>query len=217
MLEGVLIALAAILILREAYFGFLDPPELTAPWRGLAVNALAGALNGAWALVLMRWGRRHRSPAMTADGKHLLADLISSAGVFAGLSLAVLTGWWWLDPLFAVLVGVHVLRSGATLMRESVGGLMDEAAPPDELTRIRAAIARGAQGAIEAHDIRTRHAGRRTFVDFHLVVPSDMTVAASHEICDRVERAIRGEIGEALISIHVEPRHKAKRDNVLPV
>lgn len=216
-LEGVLIALAAFLILREAVTAFLVPRPLEAPWLGLAINGAAGVLNGAWALVLIRHGRRHRSPAAVADGRHLAADVVSTVGVIAGLSLAVVTGWLWLDPAFALLVGVHVLWAGARLLRESVGGLMDEAAPPEELERIRAAIARGGEGAIEAHDIRTRHAGRRTFVDMHLVVPSDMTVAASHEICDRIERAIREEIGEALISIHVEPQHKAKPDDAVPL
>lgn len=214
-LEGVLIALAAILILHEAGRAFMEPRALDAPWSGLAVNGAAGVLNAAWAFVLVREGRRLRSPATVADGRHLAADVVSSVGVLGGLALAVVTGWWWLDPLFALLVGLHVLRAGWLLLRESVGGLMDEAAPPEEQDRIRAAISRSAEGAIEAHDIRTRHAGRRTFVDFHLVVPSDLTVAASHVICDRIERAIREEIGEALISIHVEPQHKAKHDNVV--
>jgi cation diffusion facilitator family transporter len=212
-LEGVLIAVAALLILREAVSALVDPRVIAAPWLGLAINGAAGVLNAVWALVLMRYGRRHRSPAVAADGRHLAADTVSSVGVIAGLSLAVVTGWSVLDPICALLVGLHVLWSGYVLMRESVGGLMDEAAPENEQERICAAIGEHAQGAIEAHDLRTRHAGRRTFVDFHLVVPSDMTVAAAHEICDRIERGIRAEIGEALINIHVEPQHKAKHGN----
>jgi cation diffusion facilitator family transporter len=215
-LEGVLIAVAALLILREAVSALVEPRVIAAPWLGLAINGAAGLLNAVWALVLVRQGRRLRSPAITADGRHLAADTVSSVGVIAGLSLAVVTGWSVLDPVCALLVGLHVMWSGYALLRESVGGLMDEAAPEDEQERIRAAIGDHAKGAVEAHDIRTRHAGRRTFVDFHLVVPSDMTVAAAHEICDRVERAIRAEIGEALISIHVEPLHKAKPDDAVP-
>jgi len=215
-LEGVLIALAAILILREAMAAFLVPRAIEAPWLGLAVNGAAGVINAAWAFVLVRQGRRLRSPATVADGRHLAADTVSTVGVLGGVALAAVSGWWWLDPLFALLVGLHVLRAGWQLLRESVGGLMDEAAPAEEQDRIRAAIASSAEGAIEAHDIRTRHAGRRTFVDFHLVVPSGMTVAESHEICDRIEHAIREETGEALISIHVEPQHKAKHDNAVP-
>lgn len=216
-LEGALIVVAAILILKEAATGFFAPRPIEAPWLGLAINGAAGVLNGLWALVLIRRGRRNLSPALVADGRHLMTDVVSSAGVIVGLALAVATGWTVLDPLLAAVVALNVLWSGWQLLKESVGGLMDIAPPDDELARIREAISASAGGAIEAHDLRTRNAGRRTFVDFHLVVPSDMTVAAAHEICDRIERAVRAEVGEALISIHVEPQEKAKHDDVIRV
>ncbi len=214
-LEGALIVIAAFLILREAIGGLMNPQLMDAPWLGLAVNALAGAVNAGWALVLIRYGRRHRSPALTADGKHLAADTVTTIGVLFGLTLSVLTGWAILDPLLAAAVACNVIWSGWGLIRESVGGLMDAAPPQDELERIRAAIAGSAHGAIEAHDLRARHAGRRTFVDFHLVVPEDMNVADAHVICDRIERAVRKTVGEALISIHVEPEHKSKHHGEL--
>ena len=100
-------------------------------------------------------------------------------------------------------------------MKESVGGLLDEAVPDGELARIRAVIAANADGAIEAHDLRTRHAGRMTFVDFHLVVKGSMTVTEAHDICDRLERAIKAEMQDALISIHVEPDDKAKHSGIV--
>lgn len=216
-LEGVLIVVAALLILREALGAFLAPQTIVAPWLGLAINGAASVLNAAWALVLIRHGRRHRSPALLADGRHLMTDVVSSGGVIVGLSLAVLTGWTILDPLLAAAVAMTVLWSGWGLLKDSVGGLMDTAPPDEELARIRTAISANAGGAIEAHDLRTRNAGRRTFVDFHLVVPSGMSVKDAHEICDRIERAVRAEVGEALISIHVEPQEKAKHDDVIPV
>ena len=92
---------------------------------------------------------------------------------------------------------------------------MDEAASPEVLARIRALISAEAEGALEAHDLRTRHAGRVTFVDFHLVVPGDMRVAEAHEICDRVEAALKREVEDAVIVIHVEPEHKAKHQGVV--
>ncbi|RAI00701.1 cation-efflux pump [Acuticoccus sediminis] len=216
-LEGALIVLAALLILREAAVGFLEPRPLTAPWLGIAINLCAGVLNAVWALVLIRYGERHRSPALKADGRHLMADVVTSAGVALGLVLAVVTGWSILDPLLAAMVAVNVLKSGWTLVTESVGGLMDAAPPEADLSRIRRAIAEHCDDAIEAHDLRTRHAGRRTFVEFHLVVPADMTVARAHVICDRIEAAIRREMGESVISIHVEPPHKAKHENLVKV
>jgi cation diffusion facilitator family transporter len=213
--EGVLIVVAALLILREAYFGFQSPKPLDAPWQGLAVNGVASLMNAAWSWVLVRQGRRHKSPALVADGRHLLTDVISSIGVIGGVALAALTGWVVLDPALAVAVALGILWSGWGLMKESLGGLMDEAVPPETLARIREIISANADGAIEAHDLRTRHAGRMMFIDFHLVVPSSMSVAAAHEICDLLEHAIKAEYPDALISIHVEPDDQAKHSGIV--
>jgi len=100
-------------------------------------------------------------------------------------------------------------------MKESVGGLLDESLPAEQLSRIRSIISENAEGAIEAHDVRTRHAGRTTFVDFHLVVPGDLSVTRAHDICDRIEQAIKEEVAGASISIHVEPDNKAKHSGIV--
>ena len=100
-------------------------------------------------------------------------------------------------------------------MKESIGGLMDEALPEAILSRVREVIAINAEGAIEAHDLRTRHAGRLVFVDFHLVVAGNMSVTQAHDICDRLERALKAEIGEAQVTIHVEPDNKAKHAGIV--
>lgn len=214
-LEGALIVVAALLILNETWQAWLAPraPEQAAV--GLAVAAVATGTNAAWAVVLFRRGREARSPALLADARHLLADVITSAGVLAGVALVTLTGLLWLDPLLAALTAANILVSGWRLMRESVGGLMDEAVPAERLARIRELVARNAEGAIEAHDLRTRHSGRFTFVEFHLVVPGDMTVTDAHGICDRIEAALKAELGTAVITIHVEPEGKAKHRGVL--
>lgn len=214
-LEGVLVLVAALSILREAYQGFLNPTPVNAPFLGLAINGVATVMNAAWSSVLLRFGRRWRSPALVADGKHLLTDVATSVGVLVGFALVPLTGWTWLDPALAAVVAVNILWTGWGLVRESVGGLMDEAPDPEALGRVRALISRSAEGAIEAHDLRVRHAGRVTFVEFHLVVPRDMPVGEAHDVCDRVEHALRDGIGESLITIHVEPPHKAKQSGVL--
>jgi cation diffusion facilitator family transporter len=214
-LEGVLIVLAALSILREAWLGYVSPRPLEAPLPGLAVNAAASAINGVWSWFLISRGRRWRSPALLADGQHLLADVMTSAGVLVGVGLVALTGWLVLDPLLAALVAVNILWSGWRMMRQSVGGLMDEAATPDVQARIRTLIAEYADGALEAHDLRTRHAGRKTFIDFHLVVPADMRVAEAHDICDRVEAALKQDVEGAVVIIHVEPEEKAKHRGVL--
>jgi cation diffusion facilitator family transporter len=214
-LEGTLIIVAALLILNEAWVAWQNPRAPDQAPVGLAMSAVATGINAAWARILFRRGRAGQSPALLADARHLLADVVTSAGVVLGVALVALTGILRLDPLLAALTAVNILFSGWRLMRESVGGLMDEAVPPERLGRIRALVAGHAEGAIEAHDIRTRASGRYTFVEFHLVVPGDMTVTDAHAICDNIETALKDELGTATITIHVEPEGKAKHQGVL--
>jgi cation diffusion facilitator family transporter len=213
--EGALIIVAAVLIFHEAYGAFLAPRTIEEPEAGLLFNGGASVLNGLWCAVLIAVGRKRRSPALVADGKHLLTDVLSSLGVLAGLILAIVTGIAVLDPILAGFVALNILWSGWKLVRESIGGLMDEAVPAEMLDKIRGIISANAVGAIEAHDVRTRHAGRRTFIDFHLVVPGTMTVSDAHEICDRIEKALLAEVVDTLITIHVEPEDKAKLQGVV--
>jgi cation diffusion facilitator family transporter len=167
--------------------------------------------------VLFRVGRRRRSPALLADAQHLFTDVITSLGVLVGVALVAFTEWLVLDSIIAGLVALHILWWGWVLMRQSIGGLMDEAVSKDLLEKIRQAISKEAEGALEAHDLRTRHAGRTTFIEFHLVVPGTMSVAESHDICDRVEAALRADVQDAVITIHVEPEHKAMHPGGVPV
>ena len=214
-LEGVMIIVAALLILREAYLNLLHPVALDLPVEGLIVNGGATVINALWAWVLVTRGRRLRSPALVADGRHLFTDVVTSAGVALGLLVAIVTGWWILDPLMAAVVAVNILWSGSQVVRESLSGLMDEAVPQKTLDSIRGIISAEAGGAVEAHDLRTRHAGKATFIDFHLVVPGDMTVFDAHEICDRVEAVLKKEIQGSKITIHVEPEHKQKHSGII--
>jgi cation diffusion facilitator family transporter len=209
-LEGVLIVVAALVIFHEAYAAYLAPPSLQQPLRGIAINAIATLLNGVWSYCLITWGRRHRSPALIADGWHLITDVATSVGVLAGLVLVAATGWQILDPALAALVALNILWAGWRLVRDSVSGLMDEAVTAEVLRLIRQVISSNAAGAIEAHDVKTRQAGRVTFIEFHLVVPGSMSVASSHAMCDRIEAALREAVVGAEILIHVEPEAEAK-------
>ena len=214
-LEGVMIIIAALFILREAYAGLLAPRALDAPIEGLLVNAAATAINAVWGVILIRRGRALRSPALVADGKHLWTDVVTSVGVALGILLAIATEWWLFDPLMAALVAVNILWSGSRVVKESLSGLMDEAVSDATLEKIRTTISDHATGAVEAHDLKTRHAGRVTFVEFHLVVPSDMTVYDAHEICDRIEAAIGASVPDSRVTIHVEPEHKQKHVGIV--
>jgi cation diffusion facilitator family transporter len=214
-IEGVLIVVAALVIMEHAWVVWRDPQRIEASLPGMAMNAVSSVLNAVWALVLLRGGRRLRSPALAADGRHLMADVVTSVGVLAGVGLAVLTGLLWLDPLLAALTALYILGSCALMVRDSVGGLMDMAPAAVIVERIRTVVAEHAEGAIEAHDLRTRTAGRLTFLEFHLVVPGAMSVSDAHAICDRIETALKAEMNELVITIHVEPEGKAKHRGVL--
>ena len=216
-IEGVLIVVAAGVILQHAYAAWRAPAPIEAPLLGIGINAVATALNFGWATRLLRHGRGLRSPALTADARHLMADVVTSVGVTLGVALVVATGQHWLDPLLAAATAVYVLVSGMAVIGGSVGGLMDAAPPEATILRIREVVSEHAEGAIEAHDLRTRHAGQQTFLEFHLVVPGDMTVAAAHEICDRIEQALEAEMAGMQVSIHLEPPHKAKHHGVVVV
>ncbi len=214
-LEGVLIVVAALLIVNEAVGGLMAPKRIEAPVLGLAVNGSAAIINGVWAAVLLRIGRRHRSPALEADGHHIFSDVVTSVSVIAGLGLALAFDQPRLDPLLALIVAFNVLWQGWKVIASSVDGLMDRAIDPVDEQRIQDIIKAEADGAIEAHDIRTRMAGRVSFVEFHLVVDGEMTVEHSHELCDRLESALKQAVEGVQVIIHVEPGHKAKDEGVL--
>lgn len=208
-LEGVLIVIAAFSILMEAWQALLSPRMLQAPAAGLAVNGLATVLNGAWAAALMHYGRRFRSVALIADGRHLFADVFTSVGVIIGLGAALLTGWQVLDPIVAALVALNIIRIGSQVIRDSVGGLMDASPAPEVVARIEQVIADASAGACGMQDLRTRHAGHTTFIEFRLRVRGQMSVSESHGICDRIEDALEAAVDGAVVTIHVEPDEPA--------
>ncbi|MBS0251691.1 MAG: cation transporter [Proteobacteria bacterium] len=210
MFEGAMIAVAAVLIMIKAYNGLVQGVTLSHSMLGLSINTVATVINALWAWVLIKWGTEWRSPALVADGHHLFTDVITSVGVLLALLLTLATGWYILDPLIAAVVAVNILMMGYRIATESMSRLMDEAASPEIEARIRGAIEANGIGALQAHDIRTRQAGRALFIEFHLVVPGSMTVDEAHAICDRLENSIEKNIEGSEVVIHVEPEHKAK-------
>jgi cation diffusion facilitator family transporter len=213
--EGGLIVIAAGSILQHAWITWFNPHALDQPLVGLGLNAVATVINFGWAQLLLRVSQRIRSAALAADARHLLADVATGVGVAAGVLLVITTGRLWLDPAVAALTALYVLWSGLRLIRHSAGALMDEALDDSTLVQIQAVIRANGSGALEAHDLRTRHAGATTFLEFHLVVPGQMAVAEAHEICDRIEAAFRRDMDHLIVSIHVEPEHKAKGQGVV--
>jgi cation diffusion facilitator family transporter len=214
MAEGALVLLTSLLIGREAWEGWQNPHAPETPFLGIGLNAGAGVINLVWGLALIRNGRLWRSPALIAGGQHIMTDVWTTGAVLIGFALVPLTGYLRLDPLIAGLVALNILWTGYGMLRESMGALMDEVADPEAVAELRKIISASADGAIEAHDLRTRTAGATTFIEFDLVVPGTMTVQDAHAICDRVEDALRAHLGNAVINIHVEPEREAKQTGV---
>nr|WP_295469934.1 cation diffusion facilitator family transporter [Mesorhizobium sp.] len=209
-LEGVLIVVASILIFAEVVRAWQTPVSLDDPGLGLGINAAGAAINAIWAWLLIRTGTAERSPALVADGRHIMTDVVTSVGVLAGLLGAIATGWVVLDPLLALIVAMNILFQGWKVITSSLSGLMDEAVSLEQNIHIREIISANSKGALEVHDLKTRIAGRATFIEFHLIVDADMKVGDSHAICDRIEEALRQEIPSVRVTIHVEPDDEAK-------
>jgi cation diffusion facilitator family transporter len=214
-LEGALVIVAAVFIIQEAFEAIRAPRALTTPMEGLLLSGVATAINAAWAFVLIQRGGAWRSPALVADGWHLVTDVVTSLGVIAGVALAAVTGWTLLDPFVAVAVALNILVTGWRLATESLSGLMDRSVDTATLDRLRKTISKHADGAIEVHDLRTRVAASKTFIEFHLVVPAGMTVAAAHVICDRLEAALEEVATGAEVLIHIEPEGEARHQGVV--
>lgn len=207
---GILIIIAALVILYEAYSAFIEPKHISASWIGLLVSGMATVLNALWSKFLVQQGRLHHSAALTADGKHLMADVITSIGVLVGVVLVFMTGIEILDPVLASLVAINILWSGWKVVTDNASVLIDEEIPSGDLTRIKQIISENIQGALEVHALRSRYAGKAAFVEFHLVVAGSMSVGEAHDICDRIEEALKNEFPCIFVNIHVEPERKAK-------
>ncbi len=209
-LEGVLIIIAAIVILREAWIALSTVKLLQKPGIWLVIHLIATVINCMWGMVLIGQGKLHRSPALKADGVHFITDVFTSLAILIGLIAGFVGGWGALDPILAIIVAVNILLQGWKVIRNAVQGLMDVGVELNESMRIRELISANASGALEVHDLRTRVAGRVTFIEFHLVVPAIMPVGEAHKICDKIEAVLQKEFDNVRISIHVEPEDEAK-------
>jgi cation diffusion facilitator family transporter len=205
-IEGALIVLAAAGIVWTAIARLIAPRELDMPLAGLTLTVAASAINFGVAMVLLRVGREHHSITLEADGRHLLTDVWTSAGVIVGVALVFATGWLRLDPIVAVAVAVHILWTGFGLVRRSVRGLMDPAISPDDQREVEKLIAEYSRRyGVSFHAVRTRQAGARRFVSFHLLVPDAWSVAQAHQLSEEIEARMRAMVPNAAIFTHIEP------------
>jgi len=203
-LEGTLILVAAASIGVAAVERLIHPKQLEQIGAGLAVSVGASIINLGVALVLLRTGSRERSIALTANARHLLTDVWTSAGVVVGVAAVALTGWQPLDPIIALVVAANIVWSGYRLVRTSVDGLMDKALPPTEHAALRRVLDAHVETGIQYHALRTRESGARRFVSLHVLVPGDWTVQRGHTLLERIESDIRGVVPNVTVLTHLE-------------
>jgi cation diffusion facilitator family transporter len=203
--EGIMIFVAAAVILFSAVQRFLDPQPLENVGVGLAVSVAASAVNGGVALVLLRAGARYRSITLVADGKHLMTDVWTSVGVVVGVLLVWLTGWERLDPVVAFAVGLNILVTGSRLVRGASAGLMDVSLPKEDNELIRTVLGRFTSAEVSWHRLLTREAGNRRFMQFDLLVPGEWTVQRGHDLVEDITDALVAEFPDIDVLCHIEP------------
>lgn len=207
LVEGAMIFVASALIIYSAAMRLVSPQPLEQPGIGLALSTAASVLNLVVGVALVRSGKQYRSATLVADGKHLLTDVWTSIGVLVGIGLVWLTGWLWLDPIIALLVGINILWTGYTLLKTSLSGLLSEAIPEHEREVVEERLARfSTDKAVTFTSLRTIAAGRQRFVYLTMEVPNEWTVGFSHTITEEVEAAVEEVLAGAEVFVHVEPK-----------
>jgi cation diffusion facilitator family transporter len=204
--EGALILVAALVIAFEAIPRLLHPEPIEQAFVGLSFSVIGALINGVLAWFLLREGKKQRSITLEADAHHLFTDVVMTAGVLVGVLLVVLTKWYILDPLVALLVAINILWTGGKLLRQTGLGLLDTALPQEERTVVNGILDAYRQQGIAFHALRSRMAGRRRFVSFHVIVPGQWTVLQGHHICEEIELAIQKALPESTIFTHLEPK-----------
>lgn len=204
-MEGVLVIVAALGIGAMAVGRLVEPFHPEKLDIGVMVAIVAGLVNLAVARLLIRVGRARESIVLEADGQHLMTDVWTTAAVVVGISLVWATGISIFDPLCALGVAALILWTGFALVWRSFNGLMDHALPVEQQKIVRAAIDRMLEPGITYHALRTRQAGARRFIDFHLLVPGATSVKAAHDVVNRIEASITEALANSEITIHIEP------------
>lgn len=204
--EGALIICAAIGIFYTGFEHIRRPHELPHLQEGLLILCAATAVNLLLGIMLIRIGRRTSSITLIADGKHVLADVLTSGGVLIGLALVHWTGWLRLDGLVACLVGINILITGGKLVKQSFARLMD-ASDPNLLDRIAKLLQIHRRPEwVDIHQLRAWQAGSLTHIDLHLVLPSDLSMERAHQEAKTLELLLINQFhGNASVLVHMDP------------
>jgi cation diffusion facilitator family transporter len=203
--EGILIGFAAFGIVATSIPRLFYQQPLEQVGLGLVISVLAAGVNLITARALLRASKAYQSITLEADARHLMTDVWTSGAVLIGVAAVSVTGWLWLDPLIALIVGANILRTGFMLIWHSVQGLLDPALPPIEQGLIEAVVASHYDEGVRSHALLTRRSGSRRFISMHLLVPKDWTVSRGHALSEQIEGEIRAVLPNANVLTHIEP------------
>jgi len=205
-IEGLMIFVAAGVILVTAIQRLIHPQALESLGFGLAISLVATAINGAVGMLLIRVGRQHRSATLTADGKHLMTDVWTSVGVVVGVLLVAITGWLPLDAIVAIAVALNILVTGTRLVVSSTSSLLDAALSPKDVALVTEVLDRHRSADVDFHGLQTRESGRTRFVTFHVLVPGAWPVQRAHDLVETIETQVREVLEGSYVTTHIEPR-----------
>lgn len=210
-LEGSLIGMAALSIAWAAIQRLMSPQPIANFTEGIAYSIIASLINLIVGQILIHQGKKNRSVTLDADGKHLMADVYTSAGVILAIILIYFTGLIILDPVIALVVAAHILWSGYGVVKHSTMGLMDSAIEGDELKEVvRVLDEYKANHPIDYHALRTRRSGVRTFVTVHVLMPDEWTIIQGHDLAHEIEADIATALPGTVVFTHIEPINDPK-------
>ena len=206
-IEGGLIILASFSIIWSAIPRIIHPQPLENIGIGLLVAIGASLINLVVGLILLRQGRKNNSITLEADGKHLMTDVYTSAGVLIGIAMVKLTGWQVIDGIVAVGVALNILWAGYQLMRRSALGLLDTGIPEADRLTITNLLKEFKSKDIEFHSLMTRQSGQRKFISLHVLVPGEWTIQQGHNVAEEIEKDIRDSFDlPVTVFTHLEPK-----------
>jgi cation diffusion facilitator family transporter len=204
-IEGVLISIAGIMVIVKSAYSIVYPAPIKDLLTGALIIGATGIVNGALGFYLAKKGKELRSITLTADGKHLMADMITSAGLVLGLLLINFTKILWLDSGLAIVAALYIIFSGYKLIRQSVSGLMDEA-DFSVVTEIIDVLNEKRQDEwIDIHNFRAQKYGNELHVDCHLTLPNYFDLNKVHAEVKLVEKLINAGVSKTELFIHTDP------------
>lgn len=204
-IEAILIFVAAAMIIKEAIEKIKIGGGVMDPGWGIAVMGFSALMNFMVSTYLLKVGRETDSVALEADGMHLRTDVYTSLGVFAGLVLIKFTGYQILDPIAAILVAILIIKAAYDLTRKAFRPLMDTALDEKYIDLTESILNEYSDDFIEYHKLRTRKAGRDSYIDLHLVISPEKSIQEAHDLCEVIETRINEQIPHSHVLIHVEP------------